>query len=388
MIGTVVSRYRIVERIGQGGMGEVYLAHDLTLDRQAALKFIPGARAGDTDAHHKLLNEAQAAARLDHPFICKVYEVGESGEQPFIAMEYVDGSTLSDRLEKAPLPITDTLRFASEIAEAVDFAHKRGIVHRDLKPSNIMIAADGHVKVMDFGVAKHVEAAGGAAAKTVTATGAVVGTVGYMSPEQLRGLPVDARSDVFAFGVLLYEMAAGTHPFRHASPFSTADAILNQPAAPLTARSPDVPPLLAHIIARCLEKDRELRYASLRDVQIELSRLTRGDGVLRPGHAPGSPAHPAMDRRRHDCRRDRCRRGHMGVARAIRVLTDGPGVQRARLAPHQRRREPDRRPGVRSFAASRARGGHRPVAICQRAAAAAGAGGATAHGAGAGRAVG
>ncbi len=178
MIGTLVSRYRILSRIGAGGMGEVFLAHDPALDRRAALKFLLAAQAGDTNARKKLLNEAQAAARLDHPFVCKVYEVSENAERPFIAMEYVEGTTLSGLLRQGPLPIKQAVRLAIEIAEAVDFAHKRGIIHRDLKPSNVMIAADDHVKVMDFGVAKYIELGADDATVTMTATGRHLGDDG------------------------------------------------------------------------------------------------------------------------------------------------------------------------------------------------------------------
>ena len=300
MIGTLVSRYRILSRIGEGGMGEVFLAHDPALDRRVALKFLPAAQAGDTTARKRLLNEAQAAARLDHPFVCKVYEVGENAERPFIAMEYVDGTTLVERLRQGPLPRKEAMRLATEIAEAVDFAHTRGIVHRDLKPSNVMIAADGHVKVMDFGVAKYIEARGDDARMTMTATaaGVISGTMVYMSPEQLRGLPVDARSDVFAFGLLLYEMTSGAHPFLRSSPISTVDAILNAAPPPLDEQRPSVPPGLDHIISRCLEKDRDRRYQSLREAQIELERAGRRHGAGRARDAPASPSRDAMGRSR------------------------------------------------------------------------------------------
>ena len=282
MIGTLVSRYRILSRIGQGGMGEVFLAHDPALDRHAALKFLLAAQAGDTNARKKLLNEAQAAARLDHPFVCKVYEVSENAERPFIAMEYVDGTTLSGLLRQGPLPVKQAVRLAAEIAEAVDFAHKRGIVHRDLKPSNVMIAADGHVKVMDFGVAKHVAAGAdeATATMTATATGEISGTMTYMSPEQLLGMAVDARSDVFAFGLLLYEITSGAHPFLRPSVIATVDAILNAAPLPLDEQRTGVPPLLAHIVSRCLEKDRDRRYQSLREAQLELIGLAEGTGSV------------------------------------------------------------------------------------------------------------
>jgi predicted Ser/Thr protein kinase len=269
MIGTHIARYRILSRIGAGGMGEVYLAHDPALDRRVALKFLHAAGAGDS-GRRSLLSEAQAAARLDHPFACKVYEVDDSHDPPFMAMEYVEGTTLRDRLRRGALPIKETIRIGSEIAEALDVAHNRDLIHRDLTPANVMLAADGHVKVMDFGLAKHVAVEEGA---TMTATGQVVGTMAYMSPEQLRGDRVDRRSDVFAFGTLLYEMTSGAHPFTRTSTFSTADAILHDMPVPLDERLEDVPPLFAHIVRRCLEKDPDSRYQSLRDVRIELNSL-------------------------------------------------------------------------------------------------------------------
>jgi tetratricopeptide (TPR) repeat protein/predicted Ser/Thr protein kinase len=282
VIGTQISHYRILSRIGQGGMGEVYLAQDLTLDRKAALKFLPTTQSADQSARKRLAREAQSAARLDHPFICKVYEVGQADDRPFIAMEYVEGTTLKDRLAAGPLPVFEAVRIASELAEALELAHQRGIVHRDLKPPNVMLTPDGHVKVMDFGLAKQVIGAGGdfesLGTMTLTQTGDVAGTVAYMSPEQLRGFPLDARSDIFAFGLLLHETVTGAHPFRRSSTFSTADAILNEQEPALDRYVSDAPPLLSHVISRCLAKDREQRYQSMRDVIIELKTLA-GDSA-------------------------------------------------------------------------------------------------------------
>ena len=282
MIGTEISHYRILSRLGRGGMGEVYLAQDLTLDRKTALKFLPANQTVDESARKRLEREAHSAARLDHPFICKIYEVVRSDDRPFIAMEYVEGLTLREELATGALPLPRAIRIASELAEALDLAHQRGIVHRDLKPSNVMLTPDGHVKVMDFGLAKQVMAVGDEFASigtmTVTQTGDLAGTLAYMSPEQLRATPIDARSDVFAFGLLFHEMVTGVHPFRRPSPISTTDAILNEPEPPLDDRVHDAPPLLAHLIGRCLAKDREHRYQSMRDVRIELNALA-GDST-------------------------------------------------------------------------------------------------------------
>jgi eukaryotic-like serine/threonine-protein kinase len=286
MVPSQFSRYRVLSRLGQGGMGEVFLAEDLSLNRKVALKFLL-AHTGDLTADARLVREARAAAHLDHPFICKVYEVGEQDGRPFFAMEYVDGVTIKDRLAGGRIARKDTLRVLAEVADALQFAHARGIIHRDLKPANVMLGADGHVKVMDFGIAKRLQAAIPAdaltaALSTATLPGEVTGTLAYMSPEQIRGEPVDQRSDVFAFGVLMHEMFTGTHPFLRSSPLETATAILNQPAPSVEAAIPDSPPMLTHIVARCLEKDRARRYQSLSDVRIELDALDAPATIARP----------------------------------------------------------------------------------------------------------
>jgi tetratricopeptide (TPR) repeat protein/predicted Ser/Thr protein kinase len=302
MTGSRVGRYEIVARLGSGGMGDVYLARDPSLDRKVALKLLPATHEADESARRRLIDEALAAARLDHPFICKVYEAGESDGRPFIAMEYVEGTPLRDRLAGGPLPLREAIRLAAEIAEALDFAHRRGVVHRDVKPSNVMVAADGHAKVLDFGVAKvrrdraalGPEPAGERTTRadhTLTASAHLVGTMTYMAPEQLRGGVADVRSDVFAFGLLFHEMLAGAHPFRGPTSIETAEAILNAPAPALESVRPDVPPLVAHIVGRCLEKEPDLRYQTLRDVQIELALVTEGSGstarrLPAPGRSP------------------------------------------------------------------------------------------------------
>ena len=283
MIGSQISHYRFLSKIGQGGMGEVYLAEDLQLDRKVALKFLPEGQAADETARRRLLREANAAARLDHPFITKVYEVGEGAPAsggpgiPFIAMELVEGETLKARLARGPLPMADALRIASEIAESLEFARQRGIVHRDLKPANVMLTSDGHAKVMDFGIAKHVSiraADGGRIdGPSMTSTGEITGTPAYMAPEQLKGLPIDSRADIFALGVCLYEMVTGTHPFMKDSAFATADVILNQPAPPLDRYLKDPPPGLEHVFRRALAKEPDERYQSFKDLRIDLGAV-------------------------------------------------------------------------------------------------------------------
>jgi len=280
------SHYRVLSHLEQGGMGEVFLAEDLSLHRKVALKFLlaPG---GDPAADARLVREARAAAHLDHPFICKVYEVGEQDGRAFFAMEYVDGITLKERLARGRLSRKEALRIASEVADALQFAHARRVVHRDLKPANVMLGADGHVKVMDFGIAKRLPAAiaadgATAAVSTASLPGELSGTLAYMSPEQVRAEPVDERSDVFAFGVLLHEMLTGTHPFARGSMLETANAILNEPAPSVQGTDSDTSPMLAHIVARCLEKERERRYQSLGDVRLELDAVDAPAAIVGP----------------------------------------------------------------------------------------------------------
>ena len=211
MVGTTISHYKVIEKIGQGGMGEVFLAQDTTLDRKVALKFLPEELQQDSTARKRFLREARSAAALDHPYICKIYEIGEAEEKSFISMEYIQGTTLQEELLKGPLSLKEALKEATEIAEALEAAHQQKIVHRDLKPSNLMLTPDGHVKVMDFGLAKRVtpHEKGHSEEGTTTALtrdSALLGTVPYMSVEQVRGQAVDTRSDIFSFGVVLYEM--------------------------------------------------------------------------------------------------------------------------------------------------------------------------------------
>ena len=277
LLGRTVSHYHILRKLGEGGMGEVYLAQDMALDRTVALKFVlPEGKGGET-ARKRLLSEARAAAALDHPFICKVYEAGEVDGRPFIAMEYVEGVTLNDKLLQGAPPLKETLRIAAEIAEALNTAHTRGIIHRDLKPSNIMLTPDGHAKVMDFGLAKHLPAgaidSGITAPTTLTEAGGNPGTLLFMSPEQLNGEPADARSDIFAFGLILYQMIAGVHPFAKDSPIKTACAILEEEPRPIIRSGENLTELLLHTVKRMLAKDRKQRFQSIREVHNNLKEL-------------------------------------------------------------------------------------------------------------------
>ena len=268
-------RYQILEIIGSGGMGEVCLADDVMLDRKVALKFVTA--PGETDGE-QLLVEARAAAALDHPFICSIYEVTTLNGRACIAMEYVRGESLERRLRGGPLPLNEALRVAEEIAEALDAAHKRRVVHRDLKPANVMLTEDGHIKVMDFGLAArlpHSDAIDQAMTVAVTATeDLIVGTPAYMAPEQTRGEPADRRSDIFSFGILLYELISGTNPFARANVAATFAAILAEPVATLRAPRSTIPPALDALVARLLAKDPAARLQSFGEARSALRQLS------------------------------------------------------------------------------------------------------------------
>ncbi|MBE0711786.1 MAG: protein kinase, partial [Candidatus Aminicenantes bacterium] len=275
--GDKIQHYEIVRLLGKGGMGEVYLARDSVLDRNVALKFLPDELETDPRMRERFLREAKSAAALDHPFICKIYETGTHQGKGFIAMEYVEGRTLKDRMEEEPVPLRDAVRIAVEIGEALENAHRAGIVHRDLKPANIMIGPHGHTKVMDFGLAKHIVPEGdlGGLTKTlsqqsITEHGAIAGTIPYMSPEQAKGGTIDARSDIFSLGIILYEMITGKNPFSKPSPIETLTSILRDavPATQVTPKS--VNPVLNPIVHKALAKNPEERYLKISDLVADL----------------------------------------------------------------------------------------------------------------------
>jgi serine/threonine protein kinase len=273
MIGRTVSHYKILEKIGEGGMGVVFRAEDLKLKRQAALKFLAPKIVVSEELKNRLVLEAQAAAALDHPNICTIYEIGEHEGQTFIAMSLVSGSSLKEIVATGPLALSEALDIAVQVAQGLEQAHAKGIIHRDIKPANVMITDRGQVKIMDFGLARF----GGDA--DVTQTVGISGTVAAMSPEQAQGEPVDSRTDIWSLGILLFEMLTGKHPFYREHPQAMVYAILREDPEPMSRVKSGIPPEIESIVLKCLQKDATARYAAMGELLEDLRAVQTGRTV-------------------------------------------------------------------------------------------------------------
>src|SRR6266403_2863470 len=289
MIGRTISHYRVVEKLGGGGMGIVYKAEDIRLGRFVCLKFLPEKLSKDHPAVERFQREARAASSLNHPHICTIYDVDEYEEQSFIVMEFLEGQTLKHRIEGRPLHIEQVPEYGHQMADALEAAHAKAIIHRDIKPANIFLTERGQIKLLDFGLAKLLPERKGIGSLThagavfnnttqdghLTSDGVALGTVAYMSPEQIRGQELDERTDLFSLGLVLYEMSTGQRAFSGNTSGVIFDAILNRPPTPPARLNPAIPVQLEQIIAKSLEKDRELRYRSASDMRADLQRLKR-----------------------------------------------------------------------------------------------------------------
>ena len=284
MVGRRVQQYQFTEKLGAGGMGEIYKAQDTRLTRTVAIKVLPSAKSGDPDRRRLFLLEAQAASGLNHPSIITIHDIVSEGDTEFMVMEYVQGKTLNDIIPKGGLRVPQVIKYALQMADALSAAHSAGIVHRDLKPANVMVTESGLVKILDFGLAKMTDQPPVpeddktrtiANAAPLTVEGSILGTVSYMSPEQAQGKKVDARSDIFSYGAVLYEMATGQRAFEGESSLSTLSAILRDDPKPMAEVAPDVPPSLEGVFCRCLRKNPDDRWQGMKEVQAALSALKR-----------------------------------------------------------------------------------------------------------------
>ena len=352
---TRLGPYEVIDSLGSGGMGEVYRGRDTRLDRTVAIKVLAAGTAGDADLRGRFVREAKAVAALEHPHICGVYDVGEADGILYLVMPLIDGQTLAARLEAGPLPVAQALAIATELADAIDKAHRRGIVHRDVKPANVMLTRSGAL-LLDFGLAKlratpvPLSMAGpGQSATAVPATGhgVLLGTVPYMAPEQLEGREADARSDLWALGVVLYEMVTGSRPFTGDSPASVIGSILKDAPPAVSARQPLAPPLLDRIVARCLAKDPDARWQSAADLHQALTWTATGvsgAGAAGPVASSSTPRlAPAGERRgrgRPGARRRglACRCADPASATCGSWCIRNPAVSSSRLRPRYSRR--------------------------------------------------
>jgi eukaryotic-like serine/threonine-protein kinase len=306
--GTKLGPYEIIAPLGAGGMGEVYRARDTRLDRDVAIKVLPSHLSESPDLRARFEREAKTISGLQHPNICVLYDVGRQDGVDFLVMEHLEGETLASRLARKPMTPEETIRIGIEIADALDKAHRSGIVHRDLKPGNVMLTKSG-AKLMDFGLAKLQAVASGATSGTpafsavatlpnmaspITVAGTIVGTVQYMSPEQIQGKEADARSDIFAFGAMLYEMLTGKRAFEGKSQLSVASAVLEKDPEPIAALQPLTPPALEHLVRTCLDKDPDQRFQSAHDLKLQLQWITAG------GSQAGAPAVVASQRKNRE----------------------------------------------------------------------------------------
>jgi serine/threonine protein kinase len=300
MIGATLSHFRITDKLGEGGMGEVWLAEDTRLGRKVALKILPPERAESEDRRRRFEDEARAASALNHPGIAHIYDVGQADGIHFIAMEHVEGESLDRRFSRSPLTQSEIIDLGARLADAMAAAHGQGVTHRDIKPSNLMITPEGRLKVLDFGLAKLRPALGDgggeATTQTMTQPGVVMGTVQYMSPEQALGKDADHRSDIFSSGVVLYEMATGKLPFSGSTPTETITEIVRSEPTPVSELSPVSPRELERIIRKCMEKDPARRYQSARELAVDLENLKRDSesGMTATIHVRKGPSRPAV----------------------------------------------------------------------------------------------
>ena len=342
MVGKTVHHYQFLEKLGAGGMGEIWKAQDTRLNRFVAVKVLTSASAGDPERRRRFIQEAQAASALNHPNIITIHDIISEGDAEYMVMEYVQGKTLIDLIPKGGLRVPQVLKYAVQMTDALQTAHAAGIVHRDLKPGNVMVTETGLVKILDFGLAKLTDssplsqtgASGDDATRTIaeaplTVEGSIIGTVSYMSPEQAQGKSVDARSDIFSFAVVLYEMVTGTRAFAGDSALSTLSAILRDEARPIPEIAPDTPPQLEQVIHRCLRKNPDQRFQTMKEVQVALGALKHesDSGMLYRTRA-GMEPWPKPKRSTLPLH-DRCRRSgrHCGDRRGRRLVVDPSGAQ-------------------------------------------------------------